>query len=159
MIDKDATPAAPTSTSNKTEPLTSAVSRQLTRPGRRERHGHRGRPARAPLTAPAPAATPAAPARPPMEWEKLGRPLKALADPLYRAVGVPLEQLPTETAWTLFAIGWGGVVDHYLPQLAGSPWPGAALGTLPVLLPLAGALPEYLARRRRPATSAAPPSS
>jgi len=76
------------------------------------------------------------PAVPAYDWRPLGPLLKTLADPVYRSLRVPPEDLPSEEAWSAFCIGWGGVVTHYFPITPDSPWPAATVGTLVIAAPL-----------------------
>lgn len=120
----------------------------------------RGRPPRIPETPPAVPKAPAPPLPEPVPWETLGPTLKAIADPLYEAVGAT--KLP-EGVWIMFTVSWGAVIDHYVPAFKGTPWPGAVISTGIVLLPVLHALPawskqrEEEARRRAAEKAPAPP--
>lgn len=120
---------------------------------RAQGHVTRGRPPKTrviPTTDPTAAPKPAESPKPETTmtsaeiWQKLGPTLKALADPLYLAVGASTLDV---NVWTMFCISWGGVVDFYAPHWAGTPWAPAILMTSVVVMPLATALPEFQRRR------------
>lgn len=132
----------------KTGSITERVSRRVGKKPRTD--------APPPPSADAPGATPApTPPTPEIPWDQFGRPIKAVLDPVYDTLGA--EKIPVE-AWAMFAIAWGGVIDHYLAKLApvmkDTPWPAAVAMTGLVLMPVGLALPEYLDKRRKAAADA-----
>jgi hypothetical protein len=70
------------------------------------------------------------------DWAPMGVIFKQLCDPLYKAAGVGVTDLPPIEAWEAFAKGWGGVVTYYFPISPDSPWPAAVVGTLLISAPL-----------------------
>ena len=118
----------------------------------------RGRPRIARETPPTEPKAPAPPLPEPIAWETLGPTLKAIADPLYEALGAT--KLP-EGVWIMFTVSWGAVIDHYVPAFKGSPWPGAVISTGIVLLPVLHAFPAWSKQReeaRRRAAEKQPPA-
>jgi hypothetical protein len=98
-----------------------------------------------PAPAPAPILTP---------WQQLGDPFHKLAAPFYRRLAV---EPPEVEAFTLFAVAWGGVVDHYYPGGTG-PWPPAILATVILAAPFAHAKrPEKKPAAPDGSAPAAPP--